>query len=145
MGSDCISSWSLLIFLLFRLSYLLVLAHLQRVLQKLKKWKETGWLKWLHVHVYKEQLKWKGSDGQYSLLIGSPYEIALLRSDEYGQSMGVLVYFGQKGARTRKCSVRSIRVRADVHAWKHPHDQSAGLYGASKRPVWGPWDSIRGP
>ena len=32
-------------------------------------------------------------------------------------------------------SVRSIRVRADVQAWKHPHDQSAGLYGAHKRPV----------
>ena len=32
-------------------------------------------------------------------------------------------------------SVRSIWVRADVQAWKHPHDQSAGLYGASKWPV----------
>ena len=26
---------------------------------------ETGQLKWLHVGLYKEQLKWKGSDGQY--------------------------------------------------------------------------------
>ena len=26
------------------------------------------------------------------------------------------------------------KVRADVQAWKHPHDQSAGLYGAHKRP-----------
>ena len=41
--------------------------------------------------------------------------------------------------------VRSIRVRVDVQAWKHPHDQSAGLYGAHKRPIWGPWDSLRGP
>ena len=167
--------------------------------RNLKK-KETGRLKWLHVHVYKGQLKWKGSGGQYFpldavmldnrpmtgqvspllilMLVGkrvlvcwpnwyivfgivhaavfctcsympqteawksvrtcSPWEITLLRSDEYGRSMGVLVYFGHMDARTRKCilhSVRSIRVRADVQAWKHPHDQSAGLYGASKRPV----------
>ena len=33
----------------------------------------------------------------------------------------------------------------DVQAWKHPHDQSVGLYGAHKRPLWGPWDSVRGP
>ena len=36
----------------FRWTNLSVLSHLQRVLQKLKKRKETGWLKWL----YKEQL-----------------------------------------------------------------------------------------
>ena len=42
-------------------------------------------------------------------------------------------------------SVRSIRIRADAQAWKHSHDQCTGLCGARKRPVWGPWDSVRGP
>ena len=35
-----------------------------------------------------------------------PYEITLLRSDEYGRSMGVLVYFGHMDARTRKFILR---------------------------------------
>ena len=28
---------------------------------------------------------------------------------------------------------------------EHLHDQPAGLYRASKRPVWSLWDSVRGP
>ena len=38
--------------------------------------------------------------------MGRPYEITLLRSDEYGRSMGVLVYFGHMDARSRKCILR---------------------------------------
>ena len=38
--------------------------------------------------------------------MGSPYEITLLQSDEYGRSMGVLVYFGHMDAIPRKCILR---------------------------------------
>ena len=38
---------------------------IQADIAETEKRKETGRLKWLHVCLYKEQLKWKGSDGQY--------------------------------------------------------------------------------
>ena len=59
------------------------------------------------------------------------YHPVMLRSDAYGRSMGALV-FGPHGRK----NPGTILVRVDdVQAWKHPFDQSCGLYGAHKRPV----------
>ena len=63
-----------------------------------------------------------------------PLAIRLIRA-VYGRP-GVFGPHGRKISQVYPTdSVRSIRVREEIQAWKRPHDQSAGLYGAHKRPV----------
>ena len=63
----------------------------------------------------------------------------MLWSDAYGRSVGVVVFWPH-GRKYTTGSVRCTYVyhtvcADDVQAWKHPRDQSCGLYGARKWPV----------
>ena len=74
--------------------------------------KETGRLKWLHVCLYKEQLKWKGSDGQYF-----PLDAVMLDSRPMtGQVFSPLILMLVVGKRVLVCWPNWYIVFCIIHA-----------------------------